>query len=122
MMGNELDLVLHYQKKYGKRGAESWERWLLRKRTINLAVMVITSVEDYDFADFEFALYFRCDDEQARFFMRIYENQMEEAMLQPECFIKNLDMFYMETCKYIEKEQLYRGFYNFCDLLNYQRR
>lgn len=121
MMGNELDLLLHYQKKYGKRGAESWERWILRKRTINLAVMVITSVEDYDFADFELALYFRCDDEQARFFMRIYESQMEEAMLQPERFIKNLDMFYMETCKYIEKEQLYRGFYNFCDLLNYQR-
>lgn len=121
MISNELNLLLHYQNKYGKRGPESWEKWLLRKRTINLAVMVTTSVAGLDFADFELALYFRCDHKQVRYFIRAYESQMEEAMLQPENFIKNLDAFYLNTCRYIEENQLYRYFYDFCDLLNYQR-
>lgn len=121
MIRNELNLLLHYQNKHGKKGSESWEKWLLRKRTINLAVMVITNIAGLDFADFELALYFRCDNKQARHFIRTYESQMEEAMLQPENFVENLDAFYLDTCKYIEKYLLYRDFYNFCDLLNYQR-
>lgn len=116
------EMLLYYQKKYGKRGNESWNDWIIRKRTINTAVQVINSVSGIDFDEFELQLYFRCDDEQMRKFIRRYEVQMEEAVLRPEEFCKNLDSFYRKTCFYIEENQLFRDYFEFTELLAHQRR
>ncbi len=94
------ELLMNYQKKYGKRGSESWNDWIIKKRTINTAVQIITSVSGMKFEEFELCLYFRCDDEKMRMFLRKYEGQMEEAVLNPDNFVKQLDSFYRKTCFY----------------------
>lgn len=113
---------MKYQNKYGKRGSESWERWVLRKRTINIAYMVVSCVAGNDFSDFELALYFRCDEPKVKYFLRAYEGQMEDAVINPEKFVANLDSFYLTTCLYIEKNHLFREFFDFSELLEQQRR
>lgn len=114
--------LMHYQKKYGNRGSESWNDWIIKKRTINTAVQIITSVSGMKFEEFELCLYFRCDDENMRMFLRKYEGQMEEAVLNPDNFVRQLDSFYRKTCFYIEENHLYRDFFDFTELLAHQRR
>lgn len=98
---NQMEVLLECQKKYGQRRSDSLEAWVLRKRAINTAVMVVFSITGIDFSDFEPALYFRCDDDRIRKFIRSYEGQMEEAAIHPAEFIRNLDAFYLKTCLYI---------------------
>lgn len=117
-----LPLLMKYQTKYGKRGSDSKVSWILRKRTINIACMVVESVSNLDFADFELALYFRCDDRKMQKILKTFESQMEEAALNPEAFIANLDRFYQKNGCYIEENNLFRDFYDFCKLLEQQRR
>lgn len=118
----ELELLIKYQRKYGKRGSYSWSEWVLRKRTINSAVQIIMSISGYNFSDFEQALYFRCEKKKLRNFLRSYEIQMEEAFLHPEEFIRNLDSFFRKTCLYIEGNRLYKEFFDYCRLIEHQRR
>lgn len=54
-------------------------------------------------------------------FQRLYEGQMEDALLHPEKFVKNLDGFFMKTCLMIEQEHLYREFFDFYAALELQR-
>lgn len=117
-----IETLIYYQKKLGKRGSESWNDWIIRKRTINTAVQIITSVAGTRFDEFELCLYFRCDDERMRIFLRRYEMQMEEAILHPEKFVEQLDFFYQKTCALIEENHLYRDFFDFMELLEHQRR
>ena len=56
---NQMEVLLECQKKYGQRRSDSLEAWVLRKRAINTAVMVVFSITGIDFSDFEPALYFR---------------------------------------------------------------
>ena len=69
---NQMEVLLECQKKYGQRRSDSLEVWVLRKRAINTAVMVVFSITGIDFSDFEPALYFRCDDDRIRKFIRSY--------------------------------------------------
>jgi len=118
----ELNNLLVYQKKYGKRGKETWAEWILRKRTINIACMIISSVAGMDFSDFELALYFQCNDPKVKGFLKSYEMQMEEAAIKPERFVENLDFFYHRTCLYIEENHLFQEFFDFYEILEKQRR
>lgn len=117
-----IEALLHYQKKFGKRGSESWNDWIIRKRTINTAVQIIASVVGVGFDEFELCLYFKCDDERIRKFLRKYEMQMEEAVLYPKKFVEQLDSFYRKTCIFIEENHLYQDFFDFMELLEHQRR
>lgn len=117
-----IETLIHYQKKLGKRGSESWSDWIIRKRTINTAVQVITSVAGARFDEYELCLYFRCDDDRMKMFLRKYEMQMEEAILHPEMFAERLDSFYRKTCVFIEENHLYQDFFDFMELLEHQRR
>lgn len=117
-----IETLMYYQKKLGKRGPESWSDWIIRKRTINTAVQVITSVAGARFDEYELCLYFRCDDERMKIFLRKYEMQMEEAILHPEMFAEQLDSFYRKTCVFIEENHLYQDFFDFMELLEHQRR
>lgn len=114
--------MIKYQEKHGKRHGEPFTTWVLQKRSINIAFTVIFSVEKMDFEDFELALYFRCDDPKYLRFIRTYESQMEEAILHPDRFLENLHAFYLENCLYIEKNHLYREFFDFSQLIGEQRR
>lgn len=118
----EFPLLMEYQRKYGKRGSEAASLWLLRKRTLNIACMVVSKVKNINFENFTLALYFRCDDKEMRQFLRTYEMQMEEAAINPEKFVANLHAFFISNCQYLEENHLYRGFYDFCKLLEQQRR
>lgn len=117
-----IDILLNYQQKYGKRGNDSWSSWVLRKRTINIAALVISSITDIEFTDLESALYFHCEDKRSMTFIRAYESQIELAAINPDKFVKELDMFFFKLCKYIEENDLFQDFYDFCNLLALQRR
>ena len=119
---SQMEALMECQRKYGQRGSDSMEAWILRKRAINTAVMVVFSITGINFSDFEPALYFRCDDDRIRKFIRRYEGQMEEAAIDPEEFIRNLDAFYLKTCLYIEENHLFRDFSDFYELLEQRRR
>lgn len=121
MKNNEMETLLLYQKKYGKRHEETWGDWILKKRSINSAAYIISEISGFSFDIYEQALYFPCTDGQ-RYFQRIYERQMEDALLCPENFVKNLDAFYRDTCLYIEKHTLEKNFFNFTEQLSSQRR
>lgn len=121
-INQEVDILLHYQRKYGRRGTESWNDWVLKKRAIATAVRIISSVEGLEFSEYEQYLYFRCDDPRFKKFIRAYESQMEEAILYPDDFVKNLDVFYRKTCYSIEKGHMFRDYFDFCDLVSSQRR
>lgn len=113
---------LGYHKKYGQRRGDSWNQWVLRKRSINTAYMVVNAISGYSFEDYELALYFRSDTPEIMRFLRAYEMQMEDAAIRPESFIANLDTFYMKMCLFIESNCLYRDFFDFCNLLGQERR
>ena len=119
---NQMEVLLECQKKYGQRRSDSLEAWVLRKRAINTAVMVVFSITGIDFSDFEPALYFRCDDDRIGKFIRSFDGQMEEAAIHPAEFIRNLDAFYLKTCLYIEENHLFREFFDFYELLEQRRR
>lgn len=118
----EMEDILKYHIKYGKRGNETFSAWVLRKRSINIAFMVISAVKDMEFHDFELALYFRCDDAKYRKFLRTYEAQMEEAILHSDRFLQNLHEFYWKNSIYIEENHLFKEYFDFCELIEEQRR
>jgi len=120
--GSTIEMLMHYQKKYGKRRAESWSDWILKKRAINTAVQIISQVNKLSFEEFEQCLYFRCDDEQLRPFQKNYEREMEEAVLRPEEFVQRLDMFYRKSSEFIEDKHLFQRFFDFSELVANQRR
>lgn len=113
--------LLKYQRKYGQRRSEPRSFWILKKRTINLAFVVISSVKGQDFAELEEKIYFPCKVTALERFQRLFEGQLEDALLRPEEFVQNLDSFFMKTCLMIEQEHLYREFYDFCAVLEQRR-
>lgn len=118
----QLNFLMMLQQKYGKRGNEPLSKWLIRKRAINMACAVIRAISDYDFAEFEAALFFYSDDPKVAYFLRAYEGQLEDAVIHPELFARNLHDFYTKMCFYIEDNHLYRDFFDFCALLEQKRR
>lgn len=116
-MDSELNPLGKYQQMYGKRGRESYEKWITKKRTVNAACYIIDTLSGIDFVEFETALYFRCDDSRMKYFVKVYDNQLEEAILNPGSFVKGLDRFLLDTCIYIEENNLYRDYFDFFILL-----
>lgn len=117
-----MEETLHYQMLYGIRGKESFDEWVLRKRTINTATMVIMSVSDLDFCDFELGLYLKCSDPDIGKFIRAYEKQMEEAVLKPEMFVKNIHSFYKKMADYIQEKEIWGDFIDFYEFFTKKTR
>ena len=120
VMESGLELLSKYQQMYGKRGSEYYGKWITKKRTVNTACYIIDMLSGIDFTEFESALYFRCDDSRMGYFVKVYGNQLEEAALDPGSFVKGLDRFLLDTCVYIEKNNLYRDYFDFFMLLEKQ--
>lgn len=118
-MDDKLKLLIKYQKRYGQKGSESKNNWILKKRTINVAVMIIMNIQGFAFEELESAMYFSCS---SRFhkFIRRYESQLEEAYLFPDHFTEGLDAFFRKTCFEIEENGQFRDFFDFCLLLKTQ--
>lgn len=117
MMEDRAKMLLKYQHMYGKRGSEPYGRWITKKRTVNSACYIVDTLSGMDFVEFESVLYFRCDDNRLDYFMKVYSSRLEEAVLEPERFIQELDQFLLDTCIYIEKNSLSRDYFDFFMLL-----
>lgn len=117
-----VEANLHYQLLYGVRGKEPFDEWVLRKRSINIAAMVTSSVSGLDFSDFELGLYLKCIDPDISKFIRSYEKQMEEAVLKPDIFVKNLHNFYMSMAKYVREKNMHEDFIDFYEFFTKKTR
>lgn len=114
------DAFKKYQKFDVKRGSDSFETWITKKRTLNAACYIIDNLSGIDFAEFEAVLYFRCDDSRMGYFIKAYNNQLEEAVLNPDSFARGLHGFLLDTCVYIEENNLVRDYFDFFILLEKQ--
>ena len=52
--------MLLLQIKYGKRNGASFSDWILKKRTLSIAALIISNVSTVDFYNLETAIYFHC--------------------------------------------------------------
>ena len=52
-MENRVELLSKYQQMYGKRGRESYGRWITKKRTVNAACYIIDTLSGVDFAELD---------------------------------------------------------------------
>lgn len=120
VMEGRIKMLLKYQQMYGKRGNESYGRWITKKRTVNSACYIADKLLGMDFARFESVLCFKCGDNRMGYFIKVYGSQLEEAALEPERFIRGLDQFLLDTCLYIEKNRLFRDYFDFFMLLEKQ--
>lgn len=118
----DLKYTMDLQRKYGQKGNDPKSMWLLRKRSVNMACSIIQSFSDYEFSEFEAALFFYSNDPKVTYFLRAYEGQLELALIHPEIFTRDLDAFYRKMCFYIEENHLYRDFFDFCAILEQKRR
>ena len=105
-----LETLLMYQKKYGKRQSDNWDRWILRKRTINFACTISLNIEAMEFSKLEEALYFRCDQPEYKPFFRFYESAIEDAVINKDRFVGTLDERLLKMCLSIEKSKTHRYF------------
>ena len=59
--------MLLLQIKYGKRNGASFSDWILKKRTLSIAALIISNVSTVDFYNLETAIYFHCVPERSRY-------------------------------------------------------
>ena len=109
--------LLLMQTKYGKRKGMSFSDWIIKKRTLSIAAVIISRIAKTDFYELEMAIYFRNIPNQYDWFIKSYAIAMEEAAIHPEKFASGLDDYLKEHCITIEKELWYRKFYDFCVLI-----
>ena len=114
--------MLKLQIDYGKRRGESIDEWVLKKRTINTAFAVINMICGMNFVDFESAIYLHSRDKKISYFITQYEKQMEEAILAPESFIRNLPVFYIKMADYILRQDLFMIFLEFYEYFSFKCR
>ena len=113
--------MLLLQIKYGKRNGASFSDWILKKRTLSIAALIISNVSTVDFYNLETAIYFHCVPDQYKWFIKSYAIPMEEAAIHPEKFAETLDEYLKNCCVTIERNSWYREFYDFCTIIMKER-
>jgi hypothetical protein len=86
---------------------------LLQRRTMNTAVVTVSTLQNIPFAELSSSLYFFCSDIESKAFSRLYESQVELAGANPDKFIKGLHSFFNATAHKIKKESEYALFFDF---------
>lgn len=117
---NFEDMLL-LQIKHGKRKGTSFSEWILKKRSINIAALIISEVSSIDFCSLENAIYFHNIPEQYNWFVKAYAIPMEEAAIHPQRFVASFDDYLKRCCITIEKNHWYREFYDYCTLILKER-
>ena len=113
--------MLLLQIKYGKRNGASFSDWIMKKRTLSIAALIISNVSTVDFYNLETAIYFHCVPDQYKWFIKSYAIPMEEAAIHPEKFAETLDEYLKNCCVTIERNSWYREFYDFCTIIMKER-
>ena len=122
MFGNaSFEDMLLLQIKYGKRNGAAFSDWIMKKRTLSIAALIISEVSAVDFYDLETAIYFHCVPDHYKWFIKSYAIPMEEAAIHPEKFAETLDEYLKNCCITIEKNSWYREFYDFCAIILKER-
>lgn len=83
---------------------------LLHRRTMNTAVVTVSTLYNIPFSELSSSLYFFCSDIESKKFSRLYESQVELAGANPDKFIKGLHSFFNATAHKIKKEAEYALF------------
>lgn len=86
---------------------------IIQRRTLRSAMAVIRCLDGLDFTDFSHTLFFLCANSNATEFNRIYQAQLELALIDEERFVKDLHKFYKDTAKKIIDENLYSTYFQF---------
>ncbi len=108
--------MLLLQTKYGKRRGMSFSDWVIKKRTISIAALVISAVSQFDFCELETAIYFHSIPDKYNWFIRVYAILMEEAAINADRFASQIDNYLRDTYLTIEKNAWYRDYFDFCVL------
>lgn len=66
---------------------------LLQRRTMNTAVVTVSTLQNIPFSELSSSLYFFCSDIESKAFSRLYESQVELAGANPDKFIKGLHSY-----------------------------
>lgn len=86
---------------------------ILQRRTMNTAIVTVSTLQNIPFAELSSSLYFFCSDIDSKEFSRLYESQVELAGANPDKFIKGLHSFFNTMAKKIKNESEYAMFFDF---------
>lgn len=67
---------------------------ILQRRTMNTAIVTVSTLQNIHFTELSSSLYFFCSDIESKEFSRLYESQVELAGANPDKFIKGLHSFF----------------------------
>ena len=77
MFGNtSFEDMLLLQIKYGKRNGAAFSDWIMKKRTLSIAALIISEVSAVDFYDLETAIYFHCVPDHYKWFIKTAVSQL----------------------------------------------
>ena len=80
------------------------------RRSINSAVMILELLRGIPFSELSVSLYFITKDSMAKL-ARVYEAELELALVDSDKFLKGIHKFYNETAIFLKKNNLYREFF-----------
>lgn len=86
------------------------EKKIKKTNTKSTAKVVLENLENVKVEDVLMNLYIKTDSENAKQFIKLYEQQMVLAIMDKDKFKSELYNFYMQTAKYIKKNNLYSDF------------
>ena len=86
---------------------------ILQRRTMNTAIVTVSTLQNIPFTELSSSLYFFCSDIDSKEFSRLYESQVELAGANPDKFIKGLHSFFNSMAKRIKNESEYALFFDF---------
>lgn len=86
---------------------------ILQRRTMNTAIVTVSTLQNIPFTELSSSLYFFCSDIDSKEFSRLYESQVELAGANPDKFIKGLHSFFNSMAKRIKNASEYALFFDF---------
>lgn len=113
-MDADYTLVKKWRNWFDRKYGDSYgPANLLQRRTMNTAVVTVSTLQNIPFSELSSSLYFFCSDIESKAFSRLYESQVELAGANPDKFIKGLHSFFNATAHKIKKESEYTLFFDF---------
>lgn len=86
------------------------EKKILKKNTKSTANVILENLENAKVEEVLIDLYIKTNDENSRELVKLYEKQIVLALMDKDKFKEQLYSFYVNTAKYIKKNNLYSDF------------
>lgn len=116
MYDKELILLRNKMSKKLTSGKPSPVATYIR-RSLNSGIMILELLKDVPFTELSVSLYFITKD-TVSMLARVYESELELALIDRDKFLKGIHKFYNETAIYIKKNDMYKEFFAFLSALN----